>query len=112
MLTKILAAFVLVIPFINPDGVFAHAFGASVQPTNPNLDLSYGGAAAVGLSFVIIGLFVNSEKSTSYTSIYLPYLSFLTEPSLRQTSSRAGSHTTFCANHIRIFRSARQLRST
>src|SRR3989344_6503838 len=56
---KLLLTLLLVFPLIFPNSVSAHAFGKLYNLPVPFWMYLYGGAAAIAVSFVIIGYFIN-----------------------------------------------------
>src|SRR5438270_6089789 len=88
MLKLITAALLLATPFALPEGVFAHAFGQQYTLPIPVWIFLYGGALAVALSFLVIGLFVG-KKTAQFRSIRLSKNTVLRTLSGQAVSSTA-----------------------
>lgn len=81
---KILAFLSVTLPFFSPEPIFAHSFGKLYSLPVPFWMYLYGGAAAILLSFFVIGYFFNKKTNNfSYPTIDLSrfgYFAFLMRP--------------------------------
>src|SRR5579859_4495486 len=69
---KLVAGITLIVPFIFPDTALAHAFGQIYSLPIPVWIFLYGGAIAVGLSFILVSLFLDQNRADILPTARLP----------------------------------------
>lgn len=75
---KLYIPFFIFLPFLVPEAASAHAFGSLYNLPVPFWMYLYGGAAAILVSFLIIGYFFNKKnQELSYPTINLSKISFV-----------------------------------